>query len=66
MGDAVPVYSSFDESEHPIVAQLGGSNPELFAKVAPLVANKGYDAININCGCPSSVVSVAPVFACNV
>lgn len=58
MGIVILVYSSFDKSEHPIVAQLGGSNPEMFANVAPLVANKGYDAININCGCPSSVVSV--------
>ena len=58
MGIVILVYSSFDKSEHPIVAQLGGSNPEMFAKVAPLVASKGYDAINKNCGCPSSVVSV--------
>lgn len=50
---------SFDESEHPIVAQLGGSNKYKLLEAAKILEKAGYDEINLNCGCPSPRVSVA-------
>lgn len=49
---------SFDPCEHPLAGQLGGNNPDHFAVAAKLLADRGYDEININCGCPSNLVSV--------
>ena len=43
----------FCEEEHPIVLQLGGSNPEPLARAARIGAARGYDEINLNCGCPA-------------
>jgi nifR3 family TIM-barrel protein len=42
----------YDESERPIVAQLFSSNPEYMEKAAHLVAECGFDGIDINMGCP--------------
>ena len=36
-----------------MVLQLGGSDPQMLAKAAKLVAARGYDEINLNCGCPA-------------
>jgi len=43
----------FDESEHPIVAQLFGSDPDSFYEATKIVAKMGFDGIDINMGCPS-------------
>jgi tRNA-dihydrouridine synthase A len=40
----------FPPEQHPIVCQLGGSDPELLARAAQIVERYGYDEININCG----------------
>ncbi len=42
----------YTEAERPIVAQIFGSKPENFEKVATLVADLGFDGIDINMGCP--------------
>jgi tRNA-dihydrouridine synthase A len=42
----------FPPEQHPIVCQLGGSDPEKLGKAAAIVAKFGYDEINLNCGCP--------------
>ena len=47
---------AFNEREHPVAVQLGGSDPEQLAKAAGLAAATGYDEINLNVGCPSSRV----------
>ena len=47
---------AFDPSEHPVAAQLGGSDPKALADSARLVADAGYDEVNLNVGCPSSRV----------
>jgi tRNA-dihydrouridine synthase A len=54
-GDAESLLA-FDSSEHPVAAQLGGSNPNALADAARLVADAGYDEVNLNVGCPSSRV----------
>ena len=52
----------FPPEQHPIVCQLGGSNPETLAAAAKVVAKYGYDEINLNCGCPSERVAGAGCF----
>ncbi len=42
----------FDESEHPIVAQVFGIEPKNFAQAAVLCRELGFDGIDINMGCP--------------
>jgi nifR3 family TIM-barrel protein len=46
----------YSESERPIVAQVFGSNPDHFFKVAQLVKELGFDGIDINMGCPDKAV----------
>ena len=48
----------FSEEERPVVLQLGGSDPQMLAKAAKLVAARGYDEINLNCGCPAGTLSL--------
>jgi tRNA-dihydrouridine synthase A len=54
----------YDESEHPIAIQLGGSDPKLMAEAATRAAAAGYDEININVGCPSDRVQSGQFGAC--
>ncbi len=42
----------YSESERPIVAQIFGSNPKNFYATAQLIAELGFDGIDINMGCP--------------
>jgi len=43
----------FGQGEHPIVAQVFGSNPSYFAKTAQILKELGFDGIDINMGCPN-------------
>jgi len=45
-------YLKFIKAEHPIVAQIFGSNPDLFEKTASIIEKLGFDGIDINMGCP--------------
>ena len=54
----------FDQSEHPIAVQIGGSDAELMANAAQQAADAGYDEININVGCPSDRVQSGAFGAC--
>lgn len=45
-------YLQLTEDDHPVGGQLMGSNPEDFAPAAAAMAAAGYDAIDINFGCP--------------
>ena len=49
-------YLYYEEDEHPIAAQLFGANPEVMADAARLVEELGYDAVDINLGCPAKKV----------
>ena len=42
----------YSENERPIVAQIFGSKPENFEKVAKMLVEMGFDGIDINMGCP--------------
>ena len=46
----------YNSREHPLVLQLGGSNPKEMAQCAQIAKQWGYDEININVGCPSDRV----------
>ncbi|MGI9353334.1 MAG: tRNA dihydrouridine(20/20a) synthase DusA [Rhizobiaceae bacterium] len=46
----------FDENEHPVALQLGGSDPDKLAEGAKIGEQFGYDEVNLNIGCPSDRV----------
>ena len=54
----------FDAMEHPVVLQLGGSDPAKLAEAARIGAGFGYDEINLNVGCPSDRVQSGAFGAC--
>lgn len=54
----------FDDSEHPIALQLGGSDPLALAKCASTAAHAGFDEVNLNLGCPSDRVQSGRFGAC--
>ncbi len=49
-------YLTFYDDEHPIAAQLFGSNPETLAEAARIVENTGFDTVDLNLGCPAKRV----------
>jgi nifR3 family TIM-barrel protein len=49
-------YLHFYEDEHPISAQLFGSNPEILAEAAKIVEDSGFDIVDLNLGCPAKKV----------
>ncbi|MDC9715170.1 MAG: tRNA dihydrouridine(20/20a) synthase DusA [Gammaproteobacteria bacterium] len=54
----------FDAVEHPLVLQLGGSEPDEMAQCAKMAQDWGYDEVNINVGCPSDRVQSGSFGAC--
>jgi nifR3 family TIM-barrel protein len=53
-------YLTYYDDEHPIAAQLFGSNPETLAESARIVEDAGFDMVDLNLGCPAK-----RVVACN-
>jgi len=53
-------YLTYYDDEHPISAQLFGSNPETLADSARIVQDAGFDIVDLNLGCPAK-----RVVACN-
>jgi tRNA-dihydrouridine synthase B len=49
-------YLHFYEDEHPISAQLFGSNPGVLADAARMVEDLGFDLVDLNLGCPAKKV----------
>ena len=49
-------YLHFYEDEHPISAQLFGSNPQVMAEAARKVEGLGFDLVDLNLGCPAKKV----------
>ncbi len=60
----VPRHLDFNQEEHPLALQLGGSEPADLAQGAKLGERWGYDEINLNCGCPSERVQKGAFGAC--
>ncbi|OCG39867.1 tRNA dihydrouridine(20/20a) synthase DusA [Gilliamella sp. Bif1-4] len=57
-------YLVFNNEEHPVSFQLGGSEPNALAQCAKLAQERGYDEINLNVGCPSDRVQNGMFGAC--
>ena len=57
-------HLDFNDQEHPVALQLGGSEPADLAKSAKLGEQWGYDEVNLNCGCPSERVQKGAFGAC--
>jgi len=49
-------YLTYYDDEHPISAQLFGSNPETLADSARIVEDAGFDLVDLNLGCPAKRV----------
>lgn len=46
----------YGENEHPIVAQIFGSNPENIKTASALCYELGFDGVDINMGCPDKSI----------
>jgi len=49
-------YLHFYDDEHPISAQLFGSDPKVMAEAARIVEGLGFDLVDLNLGCPAKKV----------
>ncbi|MGI3003688.1 tRNA dihydrouridine(20/20a) synthase DusA [Shewanella algae] len=57
-------YLAYNQEEHPLALQLGGSNVEDLARCAEIAQQRGYDEVNLNVGCPSDRVQNGRFGAC--
>ena len=57
-------FLHFNPEEHPVALQIGGSDPVDVAACAKFAEERGYDEINLNCGCPSDRVQSGMFGAC--
>ena len=53
-------YLTYYDDEHPISAQIFGSNPQTLAESARIIQDAGFDLVDLNLGCPAK-----RVVACN-
>ncbi len=49
-------YLTYYDDEHPISAQLFGSDPNTMADAARIVEDAGFDMVDLNLGCPAKRV----------
>ena len=47
----------YSELERPVIAQVFGSDPEGFYRAAHVIAELGFDGIDINMGCPAKSIA---------
>lgn len=57
-------HLDYNHEEHPIVLQLGGSNPKDLAVCTKMAQDWGYNEVNLNVGCPSDRVQNNKIGAC--
>jgi tRNA-dihydrouridine synthase A len=57
-------FLRYNDAEHPVALQLGGSDPAQLAQCATWAQDWGYDEVNLNCGCPSDRVQSGMFGAC--
>ena len=55
---------AYDQIEHPVALQLGGSEPGELARCARIAEDCGFDEVNMNVGCPSKRVRAGRFGAC--
>lgn len=60
----VGFHLDYNDEEHPVALQLGGSNPSDLSQCAKIAEDYGYDEVNLNCGCPSDRVQRGDFGAC--
>ena len=57
-------FLQYNQAEHPLALQLGGSNPADLAECSRMAEDYGYDEVNLNVGCPSDRVQNNMIGAC--
>ena len=57
-------HLDYHQQEHPLVLQLGGSDPQELAQCTKMAEDWGYDEVNLNVGCPSDRVQNGKIGAC--
>lgn len=57
-------FLAYNDIEHPVAVQLGGSDPEDLSNSAKMVMDHAYDEVNLNVGCPSDRVQSGQFGAC--
>lgn len=57
-------YLSYNNIEHPLALQLGGSEPDALVHCVKIAQARGYDEVNLNVGCPSDRVQNGRFGAC--
>ena len=57
-------FLGFNEEEHPVALQLGGSKPDELAQCSKIAQDFGYNEVNLNVGCPSDRVQNNMIGAC--
>jgi len=57
-------FLRFAEQEHPVILQVGGAEPSDLARCSQFAQDYGYDAVNLNVGCPSDRVQKNKIGAC--
>lgn len=57
-------HLDFNSQEHPLILQLGGSNPQDLATCTKMAEDWGYNEVNLNVGCPSDRVQNNKIGAC--
>ncbi|MFZ2724756.1 MAG: tRNA dihydrouridine(20/20a) synthase DusA [Methylococcaceae bacterium] len=57
-------FLQYNNQEHPLALQLGGSNPHDLALCAKMAEDYYYDEVNLNIGCPSDRVQQGRFGAC--
>lgn len=57
-------HLGFNQQEHPVALQLGGSSVQDLADCSKMAEDYGYDEVNLNVGCPSDRVQNGRFGAC--
>lgn len=57
-------HLAFDDTQHPVALQIGGSDPVALAECTRIAESYGYDEVNLNVGCPSDRVQSGRFGAC--
>ncbi len=63
-GDNPSRFLTYNDVEHPLTLQLGGSDPDDLAQCCQLAEQYDYDEVNLNVGCPSDRVQSGAFGAC--